>query len=119
MSDLLEQGREAYRQRAWGRAFEALSQLDRAGALAADDLWLLATSAFLIGRGNDFLGLLERCYRAHLDLGGLAQAVRCAFWLGGQLAERGDIGQATGWFARAPVGVHLHHQGRHSGGVRR
>jgi ATP/maltotriose-dependent transcriptional regulator MalT len=101
VNDPLQQGRDAYRRRAWGEAFTVLEGLDRDEPLAADDLWLLATSAFLIGRIDDFLALMERTHLAFLDEGDPASAIRCAFWLGGQLAERGDRGRAGGWFARA------------------
>ena len=30
-----------------------------------------------------------------------ARAVRCAFWLGFRLLMRGEMGRASGWFARA------------------
>src|SRR5690606_18401886 len=45
--------------------------------------------------------LLDRAHRAHLEAGAVARAARCAFWIGFRLANNGDIGQATGWFARA------------------
>ena len=35
-----------------------------------------------------------------MDQGKPARAVRVAFWLGFRLASRGEIGPATGWFAR-------------------
>ena len=100
-ADPLEQGREAYRRQAWSEAFEALSITERSTPLLPDDLWLLATSAFLIGRDDDFLAHLERAHRTFLERGEVGRATRCAFWLGQRLAERGDMGQASGWLARA------------------
>ncbi len=97
----LEQGRDAYRRQAWTEAFEALSLADREKPLSPDDLWSLATSAFLIGRDDDYLSFLERTYRAYEAAGEEARAARCAFWLGVRLIEWGDMGRATGWFARA------------------
>ena len=44
VTDHLQQGREAYWRRAWAEAFETLSQRDEERPLAADDLWLLASS---------------------------------------------------------------------------
>jgi hypothetical protein len=38
-------GREAFARRAWGAAFDALSEADRAGQLDLDDLERLATAA--------------------------------------------------------------------------
>jgi DNA-binding CsgD family transcriptional regulator len=95
-----ERGRRAYARRAWGEAFESLSLADRATPLEADDLELLATSAYMLGRRDD-LGSLERAYQAHLDAGEPLRAARCAFWTGMHLSIRGEMSRATGWFGRA------------------
>ena len=57
-------------------------------------------SAYLIGRDDDYLCILERAHQAHINSGERRRAVRCAFWLGFQLWLRGEVGRATGWFAR-------------------
>jgi hypothetical protein len=49
----LELGRESYAARAWKDAHESLTRADREGALRADDLELLATSAYMLGAGRD------------------------------------------------------------------
>lgn len=100
-TDPLEQGREYYGQRAWRDAFESLSHADQAAPLGAGDLELLATSAYMLGLDDDYLGALERAHHAHLEAGEALRAVRCAFWLGVNLALRGEMGPATGWFGRA------------------
>ena len=97
----LDRGRESYRRQAWTDAYESLSAADRSDALGAEDLELLATCAYMIGREEDYFGLLERAHRAHLDAGEALAAVRCAFWIGANLARRGDMGRAGGWLARA------------------
>ena len=97
----LERGRARYAQRGWRDAYAALSAADRVGPLGAEDLWRLAMAALLIGREDDFAAALDRAHRAHLEAGDAARAARCAFWIGFRLAGRGDVGQATGWFARA------------------
>lgn len=97
----LEHGRARYAQRGWRDAYASLSAADRVRPLGAEDLWRLAMAALLIGREDDFAASLDRAHRAHLDAGDAARAARCAFWIGFRLAGRGDIGQATGWFARA------------------
>jgi len=97
----LERGRAAYSAEAWSDAYESLSGADRESPLAAEDLGLLATSAYMLGREAEYLGLLERGHRAHLDAGEPLAALRCAFWIGVTLASRGDLGQASGWLARA------------------
>jgi DNA-binding CsgD family transcriptional regulator len=97
----LERGRECYRRRAWADAYRSLSLADRAAPLTAEDLDLLAMSAYLVGRDEDYLQALERAHQAHLDAGHSVRAVRCAFWLGLRLLFRGETGRATGWLARA------------------
>lgn len=97
----LECGRKLYAVRAWARAFNALSLADQAMPLGGDDLELLAMAAYLTGRDDDYLGALERAHDAHVKSGHCARAVRCAFWLGFRVLMRGEIGRATGWFARA------------------
>lgn len=97
----LERGRECFRQRAWSDAFRLLTRADQAGPLAADDLQLLAMSAYLIGHDEKYLKILERAHHTHLTGGNCPQAVRCAFWLGLQLIFRGERGPGNGWLARA------------------
>jgi DNA-binding CsgD family transcriptional regulator len=99
--DKLGRGRESYAQRAWMDAHESLSYADQAAPLGAEDLELLSTSAYMIGRGDDYLSVLERAHHVHLDAGETLRAARCAFWVGVTLATRGEMGRATGWLGRA------------------
>ena len=97
----VKQGRESYRRRAWNDAYRWLSLADQTTHLETEDLELLAMSAYLIGRDDDYLSALERAHQGYLDAGEGVRAVRCAFWLGLRLFFRGETGRATGWFARA------------------
>jgi DNA-binding CsgD family transcriptional regulator len=97
----LERGREFYASRAWTHAYESLSQADQLAPLGAEDLEMLATSAYMLGRDDDYLGGLERAHHAYLEAGEALRAVRCGFWLGINLATRGEKGRASGWFGRA------------------
>jgi DNA-binding CsgD family transcriptional regulator len=99
--DDLERGRASYERRAWRDAYESLSRADRARALGAEDLELLATSAYLLGFDDEYLSAVERAHHAYTERGENARAVRCAFWVGVQLAYRGEFGPAGGWLARA------------------
>jgi DNA-binding CsgD family transcriptional regulator len=101
MPDELQMGRESYRRRAWGDAYDSLSHADRATPLGADDLELFAAAAYLTGRELEFHGALDRAHHAHLDAGDRVRAARCAFWSGLNLLLRGDTAQATGWLGRA------------------
>src|SRR2546423_5236111 len=69
--------------------------------LGPADLELLATSAFLIGRGEDGVRALDQAHHSYLDAGDAVGAARCAGWIGFGLADMGDLARATGWFGRA------------------
>jgi hypothetical protein len=97
----LTEGREAYAKRAWLRSYESLSAADRHAALEASDAELLATCAFMLGRDDESVAWLERAHRQHLENADKLRAVRCAVWIGLNLAIRGQIGPATGWLGRA------------------
>jgi DNA-binding CsgD family transcriptional regulator len=101
LSDDLEQGRESYARSAWGPAYESLARVDELESLAAEDLELLATSAYMLGREDEWMRILERAYHRHAEAGETRRAARCAFWIGIQLALRGEMGPATGWLGRA------------------
>jgi len=100
-SSELDQARQHHAKRAWLLAFDAFRAAERAGELCADDLERFAAAAYLAGRDDDYLALLERAHHTHLDQGRRLQSVRCAFWLGLRLLFRGEGGRAGGWFARA------------------
>jgi hypothetical protein len=92
----VQHGRASYAQEAWQEAFDSLSSADRAQPLAASDLELLARSAYLIGRDDEYVSCLERAHRAYLDGGDAPTAVRCAFWIGNNMLFRGQVAQAGG-----------------------
>jgi hypothetical protein len=100
-SQELERGRTSFERRAWLDAYTALSEADRVEPLEARDLDLLATSASLIGRMDEYLAVLESAHLAHIDRGDNLAAARSAGWLGMTLAIRGELGPASGWFGRA------------------
>ena len=97
----LERGHAAYSSSAWQDAYASLSEADRTVPLAAEDLELLATSAYMLGREDDCVQILGRAVQRYSDDGVLLRAARCAFWIGMQLALRGEMGPATGWLGRA------------------
>jgi DNA-binding CsgD family transcriptional regulator len=97
----LDEGRQAYGAFAWTDAHASLSRADAAIPLPAGDVELLAMSAYMLGREDEWMALLERAHHAHLEGGDEMRAVRCAFWIGTNLALRGELGPATGWLGRA------------------
>lgn len=97
----LARGRDLYARHAWSEAYDALTAADRSAPLDPHDLELLAASAHMLGRGQEYREHLERAYRGHLDAEEPLAAVRCAYWIGVTLALRGELGQAGGWLGRA------------------
>jgi ATP/maltotriose-dependent transcriptional regulator MalT len=97
----LARGREAARRLAWADAYSALSLADRSSPLAGEDLELLATAAYLLGRVEESLRALQRAQQIHAEGGDLRRAARCAFWLWFHLINQGELAQASGWLARA------------------
>jgi len=55
----------------------------------------------MLGREDEQLQILERASQRHAEDGERRPAARCAFWIGMQLALRGEMGPATGWLGRA------------------
>jgi len=55
----------------------------------------------MLGLVDEWLPLLERAHHAYAEEGEALPAVRCAFWIGMNLALRGEMGPATGWLGRA------------------
>jgi hypothetical protein len=78
-----------------------LSLADRSSSLAGEDLELLATAAYLLGRVEDCLRALQRAHQLHGEGGDRRRAARCAFWLVFHLLNQGQFAQASGWLARA------------------
>jgi tetratricopeptide (TPR) repeat protein len=93
--DELGRGRESYARRAWVDAYESLSRADD-----AEDLELLARSAYMLGRDDDYRSALERAYHAYVDAGDSPRAARCAWWVGHNLLFHSETAPARGWFAR-------------------
>ena len=97
----LERGREAYRARAWKGAHALLSSADEASPLEPDDLELLATAAFMLGRDHEYVRALDRAHHAYVENGEPLRAVRCAVWCAMILLTRGEVGPGSAWFGRA------------------
>ncbi|MGZ8702687.1 MAG: helix-turn-helix transcriptional regulator, partial [Gaiellaceae bacterium] len=101
IADELERGREAYARSAWSEAYDLLGRAERAAPLSGSDLVALAIAAHMLGHVDEFLPLLERAHHTYAEEGEALPAVRCAFWIGMNLALRGEMGPATGWLGRA------------------
>ena len=97
----LEVGRQSYFDHSWAHAFDALSSADRKEALDVAHLEMLARSAYMLGRDDEYVACLERAHHRHLETGDVPGAVRCGFWIGHSFLFRGEAARGTGWFARA------------------
>ena len=100
-ADTLARGRRFYDARAWLQAHETLARADEDGPLSAEDLELLATSAYMLGRDDEWMRDLERAHHLYVAAEKPLRAARCALWIGINLALRGEVGGATGWLGRA------------------
>jgi DNA-binding CsgD family transcriptional regulator len=98
--NVLERGRASYARRAWLDAYEWLSRADEDDLLEPEDLELLARSAYMLGRDDDYVRGLERAHHGHLDAGDVPSAARCTWWIGLNLLMRGETARANGWFGR-------------------
>jgi DNA-binding NarL/FixJ family response regulator len=93
----LDQGRTAYRRRAWSEAHARLSTADNP---EPEDLQRLAVSAYMLGRDDECAKSWERAHDAWLRRGELLPAARCAGWLAMALLIRGQVVLGGGWLAR-------------------
>ena len=69
VAQTLQRGRDSFGRRSWDEAYRALSLIDDAEPLRPEDLELAATAAYLTGRDENYLKLLERAHRAYQDAG--------------------------------------------------
>jgi len=101
LTAVLDEGRQAFARAAWAQAYEQLARADEDEPLGPEDLELLATAAYMLGREDDYVRLLERACQGHSELDNRRRAARSAFWIGVHFAMRGQMGPATGWLGRA------------------
>ena len=97
----LERGRQSYEGWAWLDAYESLSRADETAPLGTEDLELLATAAYMLGRDDVWMRGLERAHLLYVDAADTQRGARCAISLGITLALRGEVGGASGWLGRA------------------
>lgn len=112
--DGTEHAREAASRRDWHDVYETLARADKTSRLAAEDLELLATSAFLTGNREESRRARMRAYHIYVQRGETRQAARCAMRVGLDRISTSEITQAGGclpasisgcaaWRARASV----------------
>jgi len=84
----------------WLAEYAALCAADRERGLPPEELEHLAVASFLVGRDADVVPLRERALRLYVGRGEIERAVRCGFWCGYHLQNRGEVAQAQGWEQR-------------------
>lgn len=82
----------------WTGRYERL--VARESALTPQELDELGQAAWFIGDDDVTLRAWERAQLRYLDDGDLSSAVRCVFWLGFILGDRGDEVRARAWMGR-------------------
>jgi class 3 adenylate cyclase len=101
IDDSLETGREAARKHAWREAYDLLHQADADQPLGAEDLELLAESAWWTGRLEEAIDLRERAYAAYVEGGEPRRAALLAMMISSDHGKKGAGSVASGWLARA------------------
>ena len=96
----LARARELFEREQWEDAYARFSEMDRATALAAQDVERLATSAQMVGHFAEAENAWARAHTAHLAAGSTDDAVRCAYWVIMPMLFRGEMAKAGGWIAR-------------------
>src|SRR4051812_18594104 len=79
----------------WLAEHARLAAADAASPLPPGDLERWAVAAFLLGRDQQVIELLERAHRSYLEAGMRESAVRCAYWIGFHLQNRGEAARAA------------------------
>ncbi|MGB5759475.1 MAG: tetratricopeptide repeat protein, partial [Acidimicrobiales bacterium] len=100
-TELLDRARAAFAECSWRDACDGFEAADLTASLEPGDLERFATAAYLVGNDAGSSDAWSRAHRGWRELGDEQGAVRCAFWLGFALVQRGDMAQGGGWLARA------------------
>lgn len=97
----IEQGRDSFERQAWKEAHGLLTDADRVSPLGAPDLERLAIATYLIGDDTGSVASWTRAHHEFLREEDVEGAARAAFRIGMILMDKGETGQAGGWFGRA------------------
>ena len=108
-TERLHDGRTAFDRWSWPEAYEHLSAAVNGDAVVEPaDLERLAIAAYLTGRDNESTAAWAAAHQGWLARHAPQHAVRCAFWAGFGLVQRGEMAQGGGWLARAGTLVDQH-----------
>ena len=94
--------REDHRASRWVRACEGYADADRVTPLGIEDLDCWAEAAQIIGRVDEAIAVLARCFELRAEAGEIHEATRTAYWLWSvHVFTRGEFAIAAGWVERA------------------
>jgi len=98
----LEIAREHHGASRWARACEEYAAADRAAELTVEDLESWAEAAQVIGRIDEAIAVLTRCFELRAEAGEIHEAARATYWLwSAHVFARGEFAIAAGWVGRA------------------
>jgi DNA-binding NarL/FixJ family response regulator len=82
----------------WVARYDELTA--RRPALDAEELDALGLAAWFLGRTDECERAWDAAHHAYLEAGDADAAIRCAFWQGFTLADRGEAVRAGAWMSR-------------------
>jgi tetratricopeptide (TPR) repeat protein len=98
----LETAREHHQASRWLRACQEYAAADRATRLTVEDLESWAEAAQVIGRIDEAMAVLTRCFELRAEAGDIHGATRATYWLwSAHVFARGEFAIAAGWVERA------------------
>jgi ATP/maltotriose-dependent transcriptional regulator MalT len=99
--DLPNEARGALAAHDWSTAFDALTTMDKASPLAAEDLDALGQAAWWLGRIDASIDAHERAHQGFVASSQTDGAVMSAIYLSYNHVNRGDFAIGAAWHARA------------------
>jgi DNA-binding CsgD family transcriptional regulator len=98
----LETAREHHEASRWVRACEEYAAADRVTTLTVEDLECWAEAAQVIGRIDEAITVLTRCFELRSEAGEIDETARATYWLwSAHVFTRGEFAIAAGWVGRA------------------
>lgn len=84
----------------WTDSYFRLLKSDRNAPVYIQKLETLGLAAYMTGRNEEAIEIMERSHKAYMDQHKIQRGIRCAFWLGLMLMNSGEKARSNGWIAR-------------------
>lgn len=98
--ETLEAGREAISRHAWTEALEALTEAEKSGPLAPDDLMMLGDAYWWTAQPDEAVAAFERAFQAFMDEERRSEAAVAGALLGYMAMRRLAMSVAHAWVTR-------------------